>query len=221
VSDGESSCHLYRCWVGNHLSEATPLPPPNVSIVFHGYLPETSICDLVKDTNVEGQYFYESSSKSAGPPDCWFYFHPISDKLPLKQTNVLSELYFTNRGPTAVWWTAQACRVEARTPSGWMTNVVGPPFSMVPAGVEASGKEIFRIYVPINASEWRIASGYTYLKYERYNRDILMWILNGIGIKNRSGFALDISALGPESDEEFKFIYSGYFTNKSLSNLAP
>jgi hypothetical protein len=199
---------------------AKPLPPPNVSIEFQGFeSKDPRVFDLVAGTNEDGQFYY-------GSTDSWLSCLPSSDRFPTRQTNFLCILYFTNRGPTRVWWTPVDCEVEARTPNGWITNVFGH-FTTMPGSMASSGKDVFKIYVPTDAIEWKVSGWYGYYPRHSPRQEFAAWLLDDEKYNpTRSPkfyeylimpFAWGLG-LVPEPEGKDAQIFSDLFTNKPPLN---
>ena len=206
---------------------AKPLPQPKVSIEFQLFKPEkTTVFHLVADTNDCNQLFYRSDSQS----NSWLRAFPSSRSISLEQTNVCCAVNLTTQGLTRIWWISMDCQVEAKTPNGWVTNVF-LHFTTVPWSVGSSKKDVFSVYVPADAIEWRVTGEYEYYKHHNAKCDYVGWLLDDLKLgqngKHPSKFVeypligiAWIFSLLPEPETHAAKIQSEFFTNR-LSMYIP
>jgi hypothetical protein len=200
---------------------AKPLPPPKVTIEFQSFKPEkTTVFHLAADTNDNNQLFYRSDSQS----NWWFRAFPSSRSISLEQTNAYCVVYLTNQSLARIWWISMDCQVEAKTPNGWVTNVFSH-FTTVPWSVGSSKKDIFSVYVPADAIEWRVTGEYQYYKHHNMRLEYFGWLVDDLKLGRVEkqppkvvvypliGIGWVLSLL-PESKEEFGQIHSELFTNR-------
>jgi len=208
---------------------ATPLAPPKASLEFQAFKPEkTKVFFLVADTNENNQLLYRSDSQS----NWWFRAFPSSKSISLEQTNSYCAVYLTNQGLTRIWWISMDCQVEAKTPNGWVTNVFSH-FTTVPWSVGSSKKDVFNVYVPADAIEWRVTGEYEYYKHHNARCDYVGWLLDDLMLGHNGkhpskfieypliGIACILSLL-PEPEMQAAKIQSKIFTNcPSMYILTP
>jgi hypothetical protein len=200
---------------------AKPLSPPKISIEFQSFKPDKArVFHLKPDTNDNNQVFFDCVRRE----DWWFRAFPSFQNFLTEQTNAFCTLYLTNHGPTRIWWISLDCQVEARTPSGWVTNVFSH-FTTTPWSVGSSTKDAFNVYVPMDAIEWRVTGQYEYFKRHCPSLEFIGWLSDDLDIKRKhpSGFIVYplvpicwALGLAPRPKEEFSKIDSQIFTNKPL-----
>jgi hypothetical protein len=208
---------LVAAWLTYYL--AKPLQPPDVSIELQGFNPEKMrVFHLKPDTNFNGRVFFEGEKE-----DWWFRAFPSFQNFPTEQTNAFCTLHLTNRGSTRIWWISMDCQVEARTPNGWVTNEFSH-FTTSPWSVGSSSKDIFNVFVPIDAMEWRVTGDYEYYKRHNMRLEYYGWLVDdlklGQAVKSLPKIAVYplltvgwVFALLPEPRKKIGEIHSEFFTN--------
>ncbi len=204
-----------------------PLRPPHVALQFQGFKPDrTRIMAL---TSVS--YGDNGEVRFTAPADGMSVYVGEAKDFPLSQTNSLAIICMTNHGPTRIWWTAwMDCRVEARTPNGWVTNQA-MYLTWLPYSVASPSTDTFGVWVPNDAIEWRVHGWYGF--YERHNarKEFIEWLFDdlGFGMKSpgdppksnwlRYAVLYPLMLLGsatlllPEPQEQIGVVTSALFTN--------
>jgi len=197
-----------------------PLQSPHVSLQFQGFKPgRTKIMALTCETNYGGEVRCSADG---------MWVRLGFEGFPTSQTNSLAIICMTNHGPSRVWWNGIGWAVEAKTPSGWITNEA-VHLSWSDYSVAPSSNDVFGVRVPGEAIEWRVRCWYRYFKRHHVRLELAAWLWER-GLFSREPPKLlvyPLNAVGwamrqlPEPREQDGEVCSAFFTNKPPTDLLP
>lgn len=150
-----------------------PLPPPKVMLQLVGIATNKTKAFYLESWTNNGQIVLSGNG---------LFVTPAFEGFSTNQEFALCTIGLTNQGSTRIWWTGGwGCRVEARTPGGWVTNG-HERLTLADYPVAPSSNDNFIVYVPVDAIEWRARCWYTYYNRHHVRYELAAWLMNDVSV---------------------------------------
>lgn len=187
-----------------------PLPPPKVALQLVGIATNKTKAFYLESWTNNGQVVLTGNG---------LFVTPAFEGFPTNQEFALCTIGLTNQGLTKIWWTDwKNWRVEARTPSGWITNG-HERLTTLDYPVAPSSNDIFVVYVPVDAVEWRVRCWYTYYNRHHIRYELAAWLMNDVSfgqtiLKSTPELVWWPLQQLPEPSEKGGEVSTPFFTNR-------